>query len=430
MEALSVALVGGGAAGLMAAATLAEARPGVGVTLYERNPRLGAKVAISGGGRCNVTTGTLDVPTALGRYPRGARWLRHAMHSFPPSAAIAWFEGHGVPLKTETDGRVFPVSDRGRDVVDAFERVFLRHGVEVRLRAAVTGLEREGCGFRVLAGGDGCGEVYDAVILTTGGQAYRRTGSTGDGYGFAAALGHTITPLHPSLNAYVVREGWAQALSGLAFADVGLEIAPRNGGRPYRFRGAMLFTHFGVTGPAVFALNALAAGEPHDERRPLSLEVNLMPDLTVERIDERLRERLGRLGGRGVANVLDTLLPRSICPALCDLAAVDPALPAARLPRAGRQRLAGLIAALPLTIVGRKNGEEFVTAGGVALDEVDGRTMASRLVPGLSLAGEILDVDGFTGGYNLQAAWATGRLAGLSAATRGYRVTSAGRGDA
>lgn len=409
----SIAVIGGGAAGLMAAATLAEERPGVRVTLYERNPRLGAKVAISGGGRCNVTTGVLDVREALGRYPRGARWLRHAMHSFPPAAVIAWFEAHGVPLKTEADRRVFPVSDRGRDVVDAFSRIFERHRVEVRLRATVTAVERDSCGFRVLTDGGGHGESHDAVILTTGGQAFRRTGSTGDGYHFAQALGHTITPLHPSLNAYVVREAWAKGLAGLSAADAALEIAPRGGGKPYRFRGPFLFTHFGVTGPAVFALNALAAGEPYDEGRPLALRVNLMPDLTFDRIDAHLQERLSRLGGRGVANVLDTLLPRSICPALCDLAGVDPATPAARLPRAGRQRLAGLIAALPLTIIGRKNGEEFVTAGGIALDEVDPRTMASRLVPGLSLAGEILDVDGFTGGYNLQAAWATGRLAGL-----------------
>jgi predicted Rossmann fold flavoprotein len=361
-----------------------------------------------------------DVREVLGRYPRGARWLRHAMHSFPPAAVVGWFERHGVPLKTEGDLRVFPVSDNGRDVVGAFERMFRDHGVDLRTRAAVAAVERGAAGGFLVREADGEGERFDAVVIATGGAAFQQTGSRGDGFRFAAALGHTVTPLFPSLNAYVVRERWAHTLAGVSFADALLRIPPRSpGGAEYRFRGPFLFTHHGVTGPAVFALCSLAATEPYGEERPLPLRINLLPDLSEAAADGMLRERMEALGGREVANVLDTFLPRSICGTLCVLAGVDPATRAARLSRAGRRALAAAITALPLTVVGRRNGDEFVTAGGVSTEEVDPRTMASRLIPGLYLAGEVLDVDGFTGGYNLQAAWATGRLAGLAAAGAG-----------
>ena len=405
---------------MIAAATLAQDQTGARVTLFERNPRLGAKVIISGGGRCNVTTGVTDVTQALTRYPRGARWLRHAMHSFPPLAVMRWFEDHAVPLKTEADLRVFPVSDNGRDVVGAFERVFQDHAVNVRLRAAVTAIAHDGTGGFLVHSGGGAAERYDAVIITTGGAAFRETGSQGDGFRFAAALGHTVTPLYPSLNAYVVRERWAHALAGVSFADAALRIAPRDpGGAAYSFRGPFLFTHHGVTGPAVFALCALAATETYGPNRPLPLRINLLPELTEQGADHRLRERFAALGGREVVNVLDTLLPRSVCPALCALARIDPETRAARISRTERRALAGALTTLPLSVTGRRNGEEFVTAGGVHTDEVDPRTMQSRLVPRIFFAGEVLDVDGFTGGYNLQAAWATGRLAGLSAVLAG-----------
>lgn len=432
----SVAVIGGGAAGMMAAATLAEAWPGLPVTLYERNRGLGAKVIISGGGRCNVTTGMSDVTAVLTRYPRGGRWLRHALHSFPPVAVTAWFEAHGVPLKTERDLRVFPISDDGHDVVAAFERVFARSTVNVRLGERVVALthDRERGGFVVMTertrstsgapGGAGrsAGDTRDgggrfaAVIITTGGAAFRQTGSSGDGYRFAESLDQRVTPLSPSLNAYVVRERWAHALAGLSIADAGLRLsAPDGSVTPYRFRGPFVFTHVGVSGPAVFALCSLAARETASNAAPLPLHINLLPALNEAEVDALVRERCAALGGRGIANVLDTLLPRSICAPLCALAGVDPALPAARLARAERGRLVTLIRALPLSVVGRKNGEEFVTAGGVALEQIDPRTMAARGVPGLFFAGEVLDVDGFTGGYNLQAAWATGRLAAHAA---------------
>jgi predicted Rossmann fold flavoprotein len=412
----SVAIVGGGAAGMMAAASAVEAQPSASVTLFERNPRLGAKVIISGGGRCNVTTGDSDIRRVLSRYPRGSRWLRHAMHSFPPQAVIRWFEEHGVPLKVEPDQRVFPVSDNGRDVVGAFERIFSAHRVDVRLRDAAVAIDRdEAGGFAVRTAGGWSGR-FDVAVITTGGAAFRHTGSQGDGFRFAAALGHDVTPLYPSLNAYVVRETWAHDLAGLSFADAFLRIPAREpASREHRFRGPFLFTHAGITGPAVFALCSLAATVTYSTDRPMPLTIDLLPDLHAPAVDDLLRQRFEAMGGRGLANVLDTFLPRSICPAICALAGVETDTRVARVSRADRQKLAGAITALPLTVVGRRNGEEFVTAGGVQTDEIDPRTMASHLIPGLYFAGEVLNVDGFTGGYNLQAAWATGRLAGLAA---------------
>jgi predicted Rossmann fold flavoprotein len=319
-----IAIVGGGAAGLMAAAAVLERQPDARLTLFERNPRLGAKVIISGGGRCNVTTGVTDVRAVLTRYPRGARWLRHALHSFPPAAVVDWFERHGVPLKTEPDLRVFPVSDNGRDVVAAFERLFRRSNVHVRLRAPVSAVERgDDSGFAVVTPAGR--ERVAALIITTGGAAFQHTGSRGDGFTFARALGHTVTPLFPSLNAYVAREPWVRDLAGVSLTDALLTIPARAPGGPaYRFRGPFLFTHWGVTGPAVFALCALAAKEPYDAHRPLPLRINLLPDHGAERVDGLLRERLAALGGRELVNTLDTLLPRSLCPVVCAVAGVDP----------------------------------------------------------------------------------------------------------
>lgn len=417
MSARTIAVIGGGAAGMMATAVALESPAGARVTLFERNRRLGAKVRISGGGRCNVTTGVGEVRDVLARYPRGARWLRHAMHSFPPSRVIAWFEAHGVPLKTEADLRVFPASDDGDHVVGAFERLFAARAVDLRLRTRVTAIVHDAAGgdFRVETAAGGVGP-FTAVIVTTGGAAFRQTGSTGDGYRFAESLAHHVTPRFPSLTAYVVRERWAHELAGLTVADATLRIAPRDpGGATFQQRGAFVFTHVGVSGPAVFALCSLAAMQPYDEANPLALRIDLLPELSAQLLDARLTHRLTALGGRSVANVLDTLLPRSICAVLCFLAGVEPTLHAARVTKGQRAALVSAIKALPLTVTGRRSGEEFVTAGGVDTAAVDPRTMASRHVPGLYFGGEVLNVDGFTGGYNLQAAWATGALAGMAA---------------
>jgi len=411
---MRTAIIGGGAAGLMAAATILDADPEADVFLLERNDGLGKKVIISGGGRCNVTTGILDVRTVLTKYPRGSKFLSSAMFSFPPEAVQAWFEANGVPLKTEDDLRVFPVSNDGRDIVAAFERLFETPRMHILLRTHVTGVARrpEG-GFSVQIKGQEAPLTADKVVLTTGGQAYRHTGSTGDGYAFAISLGHTLTPLAPSLNAFFTREHWPADVSGLSFLKAKF-TAKR--GKGISFTGPFLFTHKGVSGPAVFALSALVAFERYDREMPLEIAIDLFPDLTAEGLRGLLAERTAENPAKLFQNVLATIIPKS----LTDICMKEIALPdgtrADQMPKAEILRAIAWLKAIPLTVVGRGAGDEFVTAGGVPLTEIDPSTMESKICPGLYFAGEIMDVDGYTGGFNLQASWAAGHLAGQSIA--------------
>ncbi|MEY4744558.1 MAG: hypothetical protein RL272_503 [Candidatus Parcubacteria bacterium] len=411
---MRTAIVGGGAAGLMAAATLLDADPGAEVFLLERNDGLGKKVIISGGGRCNVTTGILDVRTVLTKYPRGSKFLSSAMFTFPPEAVQSWFEAKGVPLKTEEDLRVFPVSNDGRDVVRAFERLFETPRMHILLKTHVTGVGRrpEG-GFAVRMKGRPEPLAVDKVVLTTGGQAYRHTGSTGDGYAFAMSLGHSLTPLAPALNAFFTRERWPADVSGLSFPKAG--IAARRG-KGFSFTGPFLFTHKGVSGPAVFALSSLVAFERYDLESPLEITIDLFPDLAPEALRKRIGERITESPAKIFRNVLATVVPKS----LADICVREAALPGEtrgdQVPKADLLRCVAWLKGIPLHVVQRGGGDEFVTAGGIPLSEVDPSTMESKLCPGLYFSGEILDIDGFTGGFNLQASWATGHLAGESIA--------------
>lgn len=411
---MRTAIIGGGAAGLMTAATILDADQSAEVFLLERNDGLGKKVIISGGGRCNVTTGILDVRTVLTKYPRGSKFLSSAMFTFPPEAVQSWFENHGVPLKTEDDLRVFPVSDDGRDVVRAFERAFDVPRMHVLLKTNVTGVSRrdEG-GFAIHMKDRPDPLMTDTVVLTTGGQAYRHTGSTGDGYAFALSLGHTLTPLAPSLNAFFTRERWPADVSGLSFPKAKF-TAKR--GKGHAFTGPFLFTHKGVSGPAVFALSSLVAFERYDHSVPLEIAIDLFPDLTAAALQEVIEKQLRENPAKIFANVLATVIPKS----LTEICLAEAALPGDRradqMPKADVLRCVGWLKAIPLNVIQRGGGDEFVTAGGVPLTEVDPSTMESKICPGLYFAGEILDIDGFTGGFNLQASWATGHLAGESIA--------------
>jgi predicted Rossmann fold flavoprotein len=411
---MRTAIIGGGAAGLMTAATILAADPEADVFLLERNDGLGKKVIISGGGRCNVTTGILDVRTVLTKYPRGSKFLSSAMFTFPPEAVQTWFETHGVPLKTEDDLRVFPVSDDGKDIVRVFERLFETPRMRVLLKTNVTGVTRrpEG-GFAVHIKEKPDPLLADKVVLTTGGQAYRHTGSTGDGYAFAQSLGHSLTPLAPSLNAFFTTERWPADVSGLSFERA--KITAKRG-KGISFTGPFLFTHKGVSGPAVFALSSLVAFERYDHAVPLDIAIDLFPDLTAEALRAVIEERVAENPAKLFQNVLATVIPKS----LTDICLREAALPddtrADQMPKKELLRCVAWLKAIPLHVVQRGAGDEFVTAGGVPLTEVDPSTMESKICPGLYFGGEILDVDGFTGGFNLQASWATGHLAGESIA--------------
>lgn len=418
---MRVAIIGGGAAGLMCAAAIREADPSAEAFLIERNDGLGKKVIISGGGRCNVTTGLPDVKEVLAKYPRGGKFLISAMHAFPPAAVRAWFEAHGVPLKVQADMRAFPVSDDGHDVVRAFEELFRDSNVRVMLKAAVERVEKRDGKFAVFLKGTDEPLVADRLVLTTGGQAYRHTGSTGDGYAFAAALGHRITPLAPSLNAFFTREAWPKGLSGLSFARAGIS-AKR--GKGFSSTGPFLFTHKGVSGPAVFALSSLVAFEAYDAKRPLPISIDLFPDETAEKLLGRLDARIGENGSKRFANALATLVPKSLADVAARELGITQDKPSSQVAKKDRRRAVAWLKGIPLNVTARGAGDEFVTAGGVDLAEVDPKTMQSKLCPGLYFAGEILDVDGFTGGFNLQASWAAGRLAGTSLSMRTKKARS------
>lgn len=408
-----IAIIGGGAAGLMAAATLVESGAFREMHIFDKNASLGVKVLISGGGRCNVTTSIDDIRTLLKRYPRGGRFLRHAMMHFPPQMMVEWMETHGVPLKTEADGRVFPRSDRAMDVISAFLSLLERGGVKIHYKTPVQQIVKLQEGSFEVVSNQGK-VIVDIIVLTAGGQAYRNTGSTGDGYALAESLGHSITKLAPSLNAFIAQESWLVDLAGVSWHDAGLTIVGAT--ETYASRGSFVFTHDGVSGPAVFAISAESAWEQISRGRPRTMLIDLFPMKNDDELDALLRRHLEAHGGKTIVNLLDEILPPSLARIIVERVGLRADLHAARVSREDRKKIFDLLRRFSITLAGQRPGEEFVTAGGIDTTEVDPTTMMSKKVPGLYFAGEIINVDGYTGGFNLQSAWATGRLAGLSIA--------------
>lgn len=412
------------------------------VILFEKNKYLGAKVIISGGGRCNVTTGISEVSEVLKNYPRGSDFLRTAMQAFPPEGVKSWFESQGVALKTEDDLRVFPVSDNGKDVVGALEDALKELEVEIHCDAHVTEItpiENSAQKFQINLKSGETFQVHK-LILTTGGNAYRHTGSTGDGYAFAQALGHSITALAPSLSSFYIAEKWIGELSGISFPKTKFTFLPSELSKPevqiteekpgkksqknLERTGPFLFTHKGVSGPAVFALSGMAAYQNFSAEKPAKLLIDFFPDSDAQQIEQKLLENFSANPAKKLLNVLSFIVPHRLAEKLLDHTTESLKLkfPASQIncsevSKVLRQHLVKQLKSLEIHIVGRGAGDEFVTAGGVPLSEINPKTMESRLTPGLYFAGELMDVDGFTGGFNLQASWASGALAGESAGT-------------
>lgn len=411
---MKVAIIGAGAAGLMATATLLESAPHAEIFLIEQNASIGKKVIISGGGRCNVTTGIQDVRTVLTKYPRGNKFLSSAMYSFPPEAVYSWFESHGVPLKNEDDMRVFPQSDDGHDIVGVFEKLFTDSRVQLHLKSSVIEVEKDDEGFIVHIQDKEPLNV-DIVVLTTGGQAYRHTGSKGDGYAFAITLGHTITKLAPSLNSFTTLEKWPSELSGLSFLEAKLTADRGNG---FTFTGPFLFTHRGISGPAVFALSSLVAFEHYEKNEPLKVGIDLFPNESEDELFKRITSKAKEFSKKNAVNVLAMLVPKSLVHILISELEVSEDKKMSGLPFKEIRTITAWLKNIPLNVIGRGAGDEFVTAGGVELSEINPSTMESKITPGLYFGGEIMNVDAFTGGFNLQGSWAAGRLAGMSIAER------------
>ncbi|MBP9760847.1 MAG: NAD(P)/FAD-dependent oxidoreductase [Candidatus Magasanikbacteria bacterium] len=409
---MRIAIIGGGAAGMMCAATLAEECPDVEVLLFEKNSSLGKKVIISGGGRCNVTTGFDDIRFILKKYPRGEKFLSSAMFRFPPQAVRNWFEQHGVPLVCEDDMRVFPVSSDGKDIVRAFTSLFAASNVQILCNHSVKKIEKHDEQFFITVPNKEP-FVVDTVVLTLGGQAYRQTGSTGDGYTLAERLGHSITPLAASLNSFFTRETWPKELAGVSFEQATLSSF---GKTRASYTGPILFTHKGVTGPAVFALSSLVAFDVYTGSQPLPITVNVVPQYSVEELYEAIQKTMHASPKKSFKNTLHSVVPLSVATICCNELTIPLEKKNAEMTKKEVTAACTWIQAMPLSVIARGAGDEFVTAGGVSLDEVNPKTMESLISPGLFFAGEILNIDGFTGGFNLQASWATGRAAGESIA--------------
>ena len=407
-------VVGGGAAGLMTAGFAGAA--GIRTLVLERNERPARKVMITGKGRCNVTNNTASLQALIAQVPRNGRFLYGAFSRFMPADTMAFFESRGVPLKTERGNRVYPVSDRAVDIVDALTGFAAEHARIVQGRAQEL-LFEDGrvCGVRTA---DGAQIRAQAVVIATGGLSYPGTGSTGDGYRLAQQAGHTVTPLRPSLVPLEIHEGFCSSLMGLSLRHVALRVIDRQAGEKetYSDFGEMLFTHFGISGPIV--LSASAHLEPPLENR-YRIEIDLKPALSPAQLDARLLRDFSENTNKNYINALNGLLPKKLVPVIVRLSGIAPGTKVNQITREQRQALAALLKCLTVHVTAFRPVEEAViTAGGVDVREVDPKTMASRLTEGLYFAGEVLDVDAYTGGYNLQIAFSTGRLAGLSAAER------------
>jgi predicted Rossmann fold flavoprotein len=390
------------------------------VTLYEKQPKLGSKLAISGKGRCNLTNAG-DLDDFIGNLPGNGPFLYSALNAFSNQDLIIFFHGLGVLTKVERGKRVFPLSDDSKEVVRAFQRHLAALRVRVRLGCPVRGiLTSNKANGPVVTGiylNNGHSESADAVILATGGASYPGTGSTGDGYRMAEELGHRIIPVRPSLVPLKTKEVWVKDLQGLTLKNVAVSL--RAGRRELAAQfGELLFTHFGVSGPVVLTLSRRAVVWWLTCADPLTLMINLKPALSAEQLDKRLQRDFTAQSRKHLANVLPGLVPLNLAPVIIGLANIPGNKPVHQINKEERRRLGFFLQNLSLTLTGSLPlAAAIVTAGGVAVTEVVPRTMQSKLVRGLYLAGEVLDIDGFTGGYNLQAAFSTGWVAGEAAAT-------------
>ena len=408
-----VVIVGGGAAGLMAAISAAE--NGADVLVLEKMPAPGRKILITGKGRCNFTN-RCEIADFPKFFPNNGAFLYSALRAFDNQDLIDFLAAHGVPSKVERGGRLFPVSDKAVDVVDALVKTARQTGVRIQTSRPVQSIRvADGRVSGVVAGLETV--PADAVILATGGLSYPGTGSTGDGYRLAKELGHSVTPLAPALVPLEVAESWIGELQGLSLKNVSA-LVRINGRKVDSDFGELMFTHFGLSGPIILSLSQAASRALKQTPRPeIVVSVNLKPALTPETLDKRLQRDFTAFARKQFKNSLGELLPAKLIPVVIRLSGIAPEKPVHQISRDERRQLVELLQNLCFTIRGtRPVAEAVVTAGGVAVKEIQPKTMESRLVGGLYFAGEILDVDGYTGGFNLQAAFSTGYVAGRAAA--------------
>ncbi len=407
---MDLIVIGGGAAGLMAAGTAA--KRGLSVTLIERNDKLARKVAITGKGRCNVTNSCPLLNDLISNVPVNGRFLYGAFSRFTTDDTIDFFEGLGVPLKIERGNRVFPVSDRALDIVDALNKFITVNGVK-RKQGRVTELIVENGVVKGCVTDDGRKFFAENVLIATGGISYPATGSTGDGYTLAKQAGHTITDLKPSLVPLECHEGWCTDAQGLSLRNVEIRVEDTKTYKEvYKDFGEMLFTHFGVSGPMILSASSHMRNM---ERGRYVIHIDFKPALTYEQLDKRLQRDLLECSNKNLYNTLALMLPRKMIPVIVKLSGLNGNIKSNQVTKDMRATLVELLKDIRLTVTDfRPIDEAIVTSGGVSVSEIDPKTMKSKIIDGLYFAGEVIDVDAYTGGFNLQIAFSTGHLAGNS----------------
>jgi len=403
-----VVIIGAGAAGMLAAGTAGSR--GLDVFLIEKNNILGRKLLITGKGRCNITNSVGDIGDLIANIPVNGKFLYSAFHAFSNHDLIELFNELGLETKIERGGRVFPASDRAVDVVNALKKYLKQNNVQV-IKGEVQKIAAQDNIISKVVLQDGRIFLCHSVIVATGGMSYPQTGSTGDGYRFARECGHTITPLTPSLVPLEVKEGWVKELQGLSLKNVAISLLDENNKELHSDFGEMLFTHFGVSGPLI--LSASFFVENIQENR-YKLVVDLKPALSEEQLDKRLQRDFLKYANRYFVNSLFDLLPRKMIPVIVKLSGIPREKPVNQISKRERKGLVFLLKNLTMEIVALRPIEEaIVTSGGVAVEEINPATMESKLVKGLFFAGEVMDVDAYTGGFNLQIAFSTGYVAGM-----------------
>lgn len=406
-----VIVIGAGAAGIMAAGVAAE--NSADVLLLERNEKIARKVLITGKGRCNVTNNVSDVQSFIQNIPGNGRFLYGAFSTFDNHDVMNFFEEYGVPLKVERGDRVFPVSDKAMDIVDALNRYITKAGVQRKTERVIELLTENGtvCGVKTELG-----NTYnaDSVVIATGGLSYPRTGSSGDGYKLAKSVGHTVTQLRPSLSALVCREGMCSECMGLSLKNVAIKVVDTKKKKEiYDDFGEMLFTHFGVSGPMILSASAHMRDM---EKERYEIYIDLKPALSHEKLDARILRDFADNSNKSISNILALLLPKSMIAPILRAAQIKPSEKANQITKEMRKKLVDAVKSVKLTVMDFNDiSEAIVTSGGVKVSEINPKTMESKICSGLYFAGEVIDCDGYTGGFNLQIAFSTGYLAGISA---------------
>ena len=412
-----VIVVGGGAAGMMAAGMAA--KQGAKVVLFEKNDRLGKKLAITGKGRCNVANCCTE-DEVLKNVPRNSRFLFSSLHSFSPDQVMAFFESYGCKLKVERGNRVFPESDKSASVIAALQQLLKEQKVEICRETVREILVEQGSVRGVMTDQGAC--YGRCVILCTGGCSYPLTGSTGDGYRLAEAVGHSVVEPRGSLVPLEEDGDWCARMQGLSLRNVAVKLVNQKKKSVYEDFGELLFTHFGLSGPTILSSSAhMKAGDSYQ------IVIDLKPALDEQKLDQRILRDLEQYQNRTIENALQDLYPKTMIPVMVERAEIPVDTKANSLTKVQRRRLLELTKAFPITILGTRPVEEaIITSGGIKVKEVDPKTMESKLVDGLYFAGELLDVDAYTGGFNLQIAWSTGYAAGVAAGGRNFDESESG----